>query len=140
MTYSVGYSYAEDCTFGNTHPPRGRILTDCNPSLAGTHPTSCSCPVTAVSVFYYDFLRLSFFRPRRSSEGPSVSLSHPFPCSQRPSVHTHTRVHTAHQATTSSCKDNGEQEPEVNISHPSALQGPEMRGGRGRGGGVLRKL
>lgn len=72
--------------------PRSRIPTACNPPQAWAYPTSCCGPDTAVSVFYYDFLRLSFSKPTRSSGGPSVP---PLPLCLFPEAkHTHAHLHT----------------------------------------------
>ena len=130
MTHRPGTIQAEDTISGDTQLPRSRISTDCSPLQARTHPTSCCCPATAVSVFYYDFLRLSFSRPRGISGGPSVSL---LPFSLFPEAkHTHARVHShstpGHHRV---LEDSEEPDPEGNMTHPSAPQGPEMRGSRG---------
>lgn len=113
------------------------------PPRAATHPTSCCCPATAVSVFYYDFLRLSFSRPRGSSGGPSVSLL-PFSCSQKQSTHRHVCTHTPHRATTESSrttKNRNQKWTSPTHQHSRDLEQEAAEGGaRGWGGGVLRKL
>lgn len=136
-TQGVGTPQAADAVLGDTHPPpRSRILTDCKAPGAGTRPPRCCCPATAVSVFYYDFLRLSVCRPRGVSGDPSVSLC-PFPCSQKPSSHMHACTHTPPQATAESWRT-AETGTRVTVARPSAprdLKG-EAAWGAG-GGGVL---
>lgn len=126
-THGAGTTQAADAVFGDTHPPpRSRILTDCKPPGAGTRPTHCCCPATAVSVFYYDFLRLSVCRPRGVSGDPSVSLC-PFPV-PRSQAHTCTRAHTRHTRPPQSPGGQRGTGTRVTVARPSHTPG---------GGGVL---
>lgn len=137
--HRLGTVQAEDTVSGDTCLPRSRILTACGSPQVETHPTSCCCPATAVSVFYYDFLCLSFSRPRGLSGGPSASLS---PFSLFPEAkHTHARVHS--QSTPGRrrvLEDSEEPEPEVSTTPRRHTRDLKWEATVGSGGGVLQLL
>ena len=79
--------------------PGSRILTDrLQAPQARTHPTSCCGPATAVSVFYDDFLRVSFFQAKKKLRGAHLFLSCAFPRPQEQGRRRHVCTHTPHQA------------------------------------------
>lgn len=118
------------CLGTRTRPP-SRTRQPATPSGRGPHPASGCCPTTAVSVFYYDFLRLSLSRPRGSSGGPSVSLL-PFPLFPE-AKRTHARVHThATQATAASPRTTGNRNRRERCP-PMCTRGACSEGSRGAG-------
>ena len=82
--------------WGDARPSQEQSHNRLPAPRARTRPPSCCGPATAVSVFYDDFLRLSFFQANEKLRGPSVFLLcvFPFPEAKQRQAHVHT--HTEH--------------------------------------------
>ena len=126
--------------WGDARPSREQSHNRLPAPRARTRPPSCCGPATAVSVFYDDFLRLSFFQANEKLRGPSVFLFCVFPV-PRSETETGTRAYT-HRACLAPQSPLGPRGTGTSGAQAPAttLQGPEMTGSRGTGGGVRRRL